>query len=121
MHHLGYVDQNDLETLYKSARAFVFPSLYEGFGLPAIEAMAYGLPVVCASSTAVSEVCGGDALEFSGASPDQLSDALADLVVNDDLRVRLSKASINRAAQYSWERCCKETAEVYRSMLGTFR
>ena len=121
VHHLGYVDQNDLETLYKSARAFVFPSLYEGFGLPAIEAMAYGLPVVCASSTAVSEVCGGDALEFSGASPDQLSDALADLVVNDDLRVRLSKASINRAAQYSWERCCKETAEVYRSMLGTFR
>ena len=116
--YLGYVDQDVLQSLYKSARAFVFPSLYEGFGLPAIEAMAYGLPVVCASSTAVSEVCSGDALEFSGDSSGQLSDILQSLAVNEELRAHLSAASYKRAAEYSWDRCCKETVSVYRSLMG---
>ncbi|GAA5523459.1 D-inositol-3-phosphate glycosyltransferase [Microbulbifer aestuariivivens] len=115
--YLGYVDQCVLESLYKSARTFVFPSLYEGFGLPAIEAMAYGLPVVCARSTAVSEVCGGDAMEFSGDSVSELTASLSLLCVDDELIARMSRASFERARKYSWERCCKETALVYRSAM----
>ncbi|WP_226647207.1 glycosyltransferase family 4 protein [Microbulbifer variabilis] len=116
--YLGYIDQPTLEALYKSAKAFVFPSLYEGFGLPAIEAMGYGLPVVCASDTAVSEVCAGDALEFDGHSADELAIILERLVTDEVLRRRLSEASRKRAGDYSWERCCRETVAVYRSAMS---
>ncbi|WP_444941385.1 FkbM family methyltransferase [Microbulbifer sp. ZKSA004] len=118
VHYLGYVDQHTLEALYKSAKAFVFPSLYEGFGLPAIEAMGYGLPVVCASNTAVSEVCAGDALEFSGCSAEDLTAILERLATESALRQRLSEASKQRANEYSWERCSRETVAVYKSVLG---
>lgn len=115
--YLGYTDQNVLEALYKSAKAFVFPSLYEGFGLPAIEAMSFGLPVVCAKSTAVAEVCGGSALEFEGGSPEDLTAWLHKLATDIELVERLRVGSLTRSKMYSWERCCNETAAVYSSVL----
>lgn len=115
--YLGYADQEVVEALYKSARAFVFPSLYEGFGLPAIEAMSYGLPVVCAKSTAVAEVCGGYALEFDGGNPEELTGLLARLSSDEVLVESLKISSFRQSELYSWERCCRETAAVYRSVL----
>ena len=115
--YLGFAEQEALEALYKSAKAFVFPSLYEGFGLPAIEAMSYGLPVVCAKATAVSEVCGGNALEFDGSIPEELTELLARLAEDEGLAERLSIASLRQSELYSWERCSNETAAVYRSLI----
>lgn len=116
--YLGYAEQSVVDSLYKSARAFVFPSLYEGFGLPAIEAMSFGLPVICARDTSVSEVCGGNALEFSGGSISELSHALIRIIDDEEFVAKLKKASLEQADKYSWEQCCRETLAVYKKVMA---
>jgi glycosyltransferase involved in cell wall biosynthesis len=111
---LGAVADADLPALYGGALAFAFPSLWEGFGLPVLEAMASGTPVVASRRGALPEVTGGAALLVEPeASP--LAEALGSLLADRALRERLRAAGLARAAFFSWERTATETLSVYRA------
>jgi glycosyltransferase involved in cell wall biosynthesis len=114
IHFTGYVTDRQLAACYSRSSAFVFPSLYEGFGLPALEAMAHGIPVACSDVDALRDVCGDAALLFDPLSVDSIANAIDKVLKDSDLRQRLSKAGIARAAQFSWEKSAQLTLEVYR-------
>jgi glycosyltransferase involved in cell wall biosynthesis len=111
--HLGYVPAGALAPLYRHARAVVFPSLYEGFGAPPLEAMACGTPVAASDAGAVAEACGGAALAFDAGDVDAIADALTRVTGDDALRSRLREAGLARAAELTWERSAAAHAEVY--------
>jgi glycosyltransferase involved in cell wall biosynthesis len=114
---LGFVPDVDLRVLMAAARALVYPSLYEGFGLPVLEAMAAGLPVVTSGSGALAELAGDAALLVDPLDTDSIAAAMARLVVDPALGPRLAELGRTRAAAYSWERTARETLEVYRAAL----
>ncbi|HEV3470826.1 MAG TPA: glycosyltransferase family 1 protein [Pyrinomonadaceae bacterium] len=109
----GYVADEDLRALYSSCRAFVYPSVYEGFGLPPLEAMSCGAPVLAGRSGAVAEVAGGAARLFDPASKEELTRALLELLEDEAARQRLREAGLRRASEFSWERTARLTLEVY--------
>jgi len=111
---VGAAPDADLPALYGGALAFAFPSLWEGFGLPALEAMAAGVPVVASNRGALPEVTAGAALLVDPA-PAPLAAALARLLAEPALRERLRAAGLARAAEFSWERTARETLAVYRA------
>ena len=111
----GYVTDEDLRALYSTCVAFVYPSVYEGFGLPPIEAMSCGACVVASRVAAHAEVLGEDAaLLVAPADAAGFARALTTLIGDEDFRRRLSEAGRRRAAQFTWERTARETLEVYR-------
>jgi glycosyltransferase involved in cell wall biosynthesis len=110
---LGYVPAEDLPALYNLADLFVFPSLYEGFGLPPLEAMACGLPVVASTAPALREVLDGAALLVQPQDVAALTEAMDVALGDDPLRSRLREAGLQRAGLFSWERTARETAAVY--------
>lgn len=114
IHFTGYVTDRQLAACYRCGSAFVFPSLYEGFGLPALEAMAHGTPVACSDVDALREVCGDAAIMFDPRSTESIANAMAAILDDADLRRRLSAAGIVRAALFSWEKSARLTLEVYR-------
>jgi glycosyltransferase involved in cell wall biosynthesis len=111
---VGPVPDTDLPALYGGATAFAFPSLWEGFGLPVLEAMAAGAPVVASDRGALPEVTAGAALHVAPA-PEPLADALGQVLADPALRERLRAAGLARAAEFSWERTARETLAVYRA------
>lgn len=115
---LGPVDDGDLPALYSGAAAFVYPSLAEGFGLPPLEAMACGAPVVASSLTSLPEVVGEAGLLVDPREPEALAGALAGLLGDPGRRSALSKAGQERAATFSWRRAARETLAVYRQAAG---
>jgi len=117
MRALGYVPERDLPGLYAGARALAMPSLYEGFGLPVLEAMATGVPVVAANRAALPETCGGAALLVEPTDTTALADALTKAVTDEDLRERLARAGLERASQFSWERAAVATDRVIGEVL----
>src|SRR5947199_3066178 len=102
---LGYIDDEARAGLLKGARAFAFPSVYEGFGLPPLEAMRAGVPVVATAAGSVPEVLGDAALLVPVGDTDALAGALRDVVTDDAVRARLVDAGRSRASRYSWDRC----------------
>ena len=102
LHHVGYVSDAELKSLYHHATCFVFPSFYEGFGIPPLEAMACGCPVIASSAPALREVCGDAALYFDPARPDQLATQLRAVFADAALRDRLRDAGTQRLGRYSW-------------------
>src|SRR5205085_9201700 len=110
----GYVAQPDLLALYGASTALVYPSLSEGFGLPPLEAMACGTPVVCSNAAALPEVVGNAALLIDPRSVAELAAALRSLLDNEDLRARLRERGLARAALFSVEKTARNTLEVYR-------
>ena len=116
---LGRVDPPTLELLYEHAGAVIVPSLYEGFGLPVLEAMARGRVVVAARTSALPEV-GGDAALFvdDASDPEQLAHALKSALGDTALRVRLAAAGPARAAEFTWDRCTSGVVGVIRELLG---
>jgi glycosyltransferase involved in cell wall biosynthesis len=115
---LGHVPESDLRALYAGADLFCLPSLHEGFGLPVLEAMAQGTPVVCADVPALAEVSGGAARLVPPLAVDEWSAALAELLDDARLRSALAQRGRARAAELSWERCVTGTRAVYEELVG---
>jgi glycosyltransferase involved in cell wall biosynthesis len=114
---LGWTDQAELEGLYGAAACFVFPSLYEGFGLPVLEAMARGVPVACSGRGALAEVAGEAALRFDPESEASIAAAIERLLSDPGQRDRLSSAGRERAARFSWAATAAGTLASYRRAL----
>jgi glycosyltransferase involved in cell wall biosynthesis len=108
----GYVPQDDLPALLSGARLFVFPSLYEGFGLPVLEAMACGTPVVCSNVSSLPEVAGDAALLVDPLDVKGMAEAMNRLVQDEGLRTELVERGYRQVRQFSWERCARETLAV---------
>jgi len=116
---LGRVPDADLAALYAAATVFVFPSLFEGFGLPVIEAMACGTPVICSNVTALPEVAGDAAVLFDPAPPagaPSLRSALERVLGDAELRQQLSEKGLRRAAHFSWTDTARQTLHLYRTI-----
>jgi glycosyltransferase involved in cell wall biosynthesis len=116
---LGYLPYAELPRLYNLARLLVFPSLFEGFGLPLVEAMACGCPVACSNVTAIPEVVGDAALLFDPTSAEEMAEKVWAAWNDDGLRQRLVARGLERAALFTWEKTARETIEVYRKAVGT--
>jgi glycosyltransferase involved in cell wall biosynthesis len=112
----GFVPEEVLPVLYRRATAFVFPSIYEGFGLPLLEAMASGTCVVCSELPSIVEVVGGAALRIPPLDVEAWTEALRRVLEDEELRVNLRSAGLQRAAQFTWRRCAEETLAVYREL-----
>lgn len=105
----GWVDESDVPYLYSGASAFIFPSNYEGFGIPLLQSMACGVPVIASNVTSIPEVVGDAALLFDVADPEALVDVIECLMEDEKLRTDLIEKGYNRVDMFSWERCARET------------
>jgi alpha-1,3-rhamnosyl/mannosyltransferase len=114
--YLGYVPDADLPALYAGARAFVYPSLYEGFGLPLLEAMACGTPAVTSNTSALPEVASGAALLFNPADADSIRQTIERGLLDDEWRTQARAKGLEVARQHTWERCAMQTLEVYKKV-----
>ena len=114
---LGQVSDEELPLLYNMARALAFPSFYEGFGLPALEAMSCGCPVLAARISAIPEVVGEAGLYFDPAKTDEIRQALETALSHETLAAELSGKGMKRAALFTWDRAVADLAEVYRKIL----
>lgn len=114
----GYVSDADLCALYSACRVFVYPSIYEGFGLPPLEAMACGAPVISSRIPSIAEVLGDAARLVSPLDADALGQSIIELWGDSDKRRRLSEAGQTRAAEFSWERTARLTRDVYATAIG---
>jgi glycosyltransferase involved in cell wall biosynthesis len=118
----GFVTEEEKAALYRGATAFVYPSLYEGFGLPVLEAFAAGTPVLTSATSALPEVAGDAALRVDPRSTDELRDGLARLAGDEDLRRSLAAAGRERLRRFTFERTARETLAVYeRALAGDSR
>ncbi len=111
--HLGYVSHNHKILLLRGATAFVFPTSYEGFGLPVLEAMQLGVPVVTTNTSSIPEVTGDAAVLTDPGDPSALADALVRVLTDETLRTKLSSRGKDQAKQFSWARTAVETLRVY--------
>jgi glycosyltransferase involved in cell wall biosynthesis len=114
---LGYLPYEKLPVLYNLARLTVFPSLFEGFGMPVLEAMACGCPVACSNVTSIPEVAGEEARYFDPNSPEEIAQAVRELWSDEDALAGLARRGVERAAGFSWEHTASRTLEVYRDTL----
>ncbi len=115
--YLGYVADEDLPHLFAGAHLFFFPSHYEGFGLPVLEAMASGVPVVCSNASSLPEVAGGAALMFDPEDADALHQLILTGLEDEVWRKTAKEKGLMQASIFSWRRCANETVSVYRELL----
>ncbi|MCX6030230.1 MAG: glycosyltransferase family 1 protein [Chloroflexi bacterium] len=113
----GYVPDADLPAVYAGSQVFAFPSLFEGFGLPVLEAMACGAPVICSNTSSLPEVAGDAALLVDPLDVDALTDALHRLLADPDLHADLARRGLAQAARFSWAQTAMKTLAVYRRLL----
>jgi glycosyltransferase involved in cell wall biosynthesis len=118
---LGWVSDQQLEELYQSADAFVFPSLHEGFGMPVLEAMARGIPVATSGRTSLAEVAGDAALLFDAEDEGSIAGAIDRLLHDRELAARFSAAGPHQAARFTWDRTAELTVASYRRAVGGSR
>jgi alpha-1,3-rhamnosyl/mannosyltransferase len=112
----GYLDDRTLAALYNGARGFVYPSLYEGFGLPLLEAMTCGCPVICSSAASLPEVAGDAALYVSPHDASGLARAMQQLADDDDLWREMKEKGLRRAAAFSWQYTAQKTFEIFERL-----
>lgn len=117
----GFVSDDELIHLYGACDLFVFPSHYEGFGLPILEAMACGRAVACSNTSAMPEVANAAGILFDPHSVPEIARAIHDLLVDPELRTRMERLGLNRAALFTWEKTAKKTLDVYYRVAGAKR
>jgi glycosyltransferase involved in cell wall biosynthesis len=117
----GYLNDEELSALYSSCKLFVYPSLYEGFGLPPLEAMACGAPVLASRIPSISEVVSTAAHLVSPHSSRQLADAMREITTNDALRQKMTVNGFSRVAEFSWEKTAELTRGVYEEAIDRFK
>jgi glycosyltransferase involved in cell wall biosynthesis len=113
---VGYVPDEDLMKLYNTTELFVFPSFYEGFGLPPLEAMACGCPVITSNTSSLPEVVGDAGILVDPHDPKALANEMQNVLINESFRADLSKKSLERANLFSWKQTAKETWKVYEEV-----
>ncbi len=118
IHFTGFVDDEELRRLYGACDLFVYPSFYEGFGLPILEAMACGRAVACSNTSAMPEVADSAALLFDPSSRRDLVLAMRDLLLNPELRQRMERLGVQRAAMFSWTNSAAKTLDLYYTVAG---
>jgi glycosyltransferase involved in cell wall biosynthesis len=111
----GYVGYSDLPTLYKGASAFLFPSMYEGFGLPILEALSFNVPVAVSNVSSLPEIAGEAALKFDPNIPEDIAKQVIRLLEDSDLKENLKRLGNTRIKSFTWEETSKKTLDVYRS------
>ncbi|OGL46525.1 MAG: hypothetical protein A2161_22030 [Candidatus Schekmanbacteria bacterium RBG_13_48_7] len=114
--YTGSVDDEELRLLYRGAALFVYPSLYEGFGLPPLEAMASGCPVIASDTSSLKEMLQGSSVLFSPTNREHLKTAMIQVLQDDDMQKKLIKNGLNCAGKYRWENTAYETLQVYKSI-----
>jgi glycosyltransferase involved in cell wall biosynthesis len=112
----GYVPDEDLPALYNAADLFVYPSLYEGFGLPPLEAMQCGTPVITSNTSSLPEVVGDAGIMVNPYDVDELANKMYEVLTNGGLREELSKKGLERAKLFSWKKCAEEHLKVYEEV-----
>ena len=114
---LGHVDDTRLKQYFAHAEAFVFPSLYEGFGLPPLEAMAAGCPVLVSTAASLPDICGDAAVYCDPSRPGDIASKLLDLLTNKELRERMRILGYEQAHTFTWDKCVSQTTDVIRNLL----
>jgi alpha-1,3-rhamnosyl/mannosyltransferase len=118
LRHLGFVSEQLLNELYAGSALFIYPSIYEGFGLPPVEAMASGVPVIVANCSCLPEVCGDAARYVDPDDADAFAETIEDSLTNSDWRTQAIAKGLRRASEFKWTRCVDETITVYRKVNG---
>jgi glycosyltransferase involved in cell wall biosynthesis len=113
---LGFVPFDDLPYIYCMAKCFIFPSLYEGFGIPILEAQACGCPVVSSKTGAIPEVSGGAALLVNPYNYKEIAQAVVDVLTSEDLREKLIKAGLENAKRFDWSMTARKTLELFKKV-----
>jgi glycosyltransferase involved in cell wall biosynthesis len=121
IHFTGWVSDDDLRQFYGACDMLAFPSFYEGFGLPILEAMACGRAVACSNTSAMPEVANAAALLFDPRSTQEIARAISDLLLDPQLRVRMERLGAHRATLFSWNRTAQRTLDVYYDVAGAKR
>ncbi|MCC6805145.1 MAG: glycosyltransferase family 4 protein, partial [Anaerolineae bacterium] len=117
VHFIGFAADDDLPALYSAALITALPSLYEGFGIPVLESMACGTPVVTSNVSSLPEVAGDAALTVDPTDLDAIIAALQQLIDDDELRANLAARGIERAREFTWERAAAQLRQIYSQML----
>lgn len=115
---LGYVSDHDLVAIYNAATIFVMPSLYEGFGLPVIEAMSCGTPVITSTEGSLPEVAGDAAIYTDAYSVDNIAECLKKIFPDENIRAKLSENGLERSKKFTWEKTARSTLQVYNELLN---
>lgn len=113
----GYIPNTELPNLYRLSLLFLYPSLRESFGIPILEAMACGTPIICSNTSAMPEVAGPDACFINPENPDEIASKIVEVLENESLRKSLIDYGIKRAAMFSWEKTAREMLELYKEVL----
>lgn len=116
LNYLGFTASEDLPKLYAAAKGFLFPSIYEGFGLPVLEAMASGVPVICSNASSLPEVVGEAALMHDPYDVPRFSESIDRLIQDPSIEQRMITAGIERASQFSWKHCADKTIQAYHQV-----
>jgi glycosyltransferase involved in cell wall biosynthesis len=119
LRHLGFVPEAQLPQLYAGAAIFIYPSIYEGFGLPPLEALASGVPVMVSGRSCLPEVCGDAARYFDPDDAEGLTTAIAQNLADEEWRAESLQRGLDRARQFSWDRCTDSTVAIYRQVVST--
>jgi glycosyltransferase involved in cell wall biosynthesis len=113
----GFIDEQDKAAIYHLATVFAFPSLYEGFGIPLLEAMSQQVPVICSDIASLQEVAEKSVLYFDVANLDDFSKKLYDICIDDELRSELIQAGLQRVSFFSWEKSASRMLAIYEELL----
>lgn len=114
--YLGYVPQDDMRYIYRCATMLAFPSLFEGFGIPIVEAMAAEIPVICSTSSCVPEIAGDAAVLFDANAPEEIAESIYKVYTDANLRKELVEKGKQRRKKFSWDQCAQETVQYLREM-----
>lgn len=117
VHFLGFIDDKDLDSVYTASSLFIFPSLYEGFGFPPLEAMQNNVPVLCASTSSLPEVCGNAVTYFNPNNPQELAQKISDFISNPSKSLSISKVYEQHLRNFNWDECTEIYTQIFDSLI----